>query len=121
MRNGIVVSQSVAPGEVVSELTAVVLVVNKLENKENDEPNNNNNNSGNESDKISIPINLSNKGERETFEVKVVLQGTGIGTRVEYEGTHSRSDGTINIDISNIKDAMLKVYIDGKLDSEQLM
>ena len=71
--------------------------------------------------KRSIKINLSNKGERETFEVKVVLQSAAIGTRVEYEGTHTREDGIINVDVTDAKGAYLKLYIDGKLDSEQIL
>ncbi len=120
--DGVVVSQSPDPDTLRAELETVILVVNKLDD-----------NSGTVDDdntvpttptttgKISIPIKLSDKGERETFTVKVTLQSASIGTRVEYEGTHSREDGTINVDVSNIPGAYLKLYIDGKFDSEQVL
>ena len=43
------------------------------------------------------------------------------GRKVEYEANHKRTDGTITVLVSDIKGAMLKVYIDDELDSEQIM
>ena len=123
--DGKVVSQSIEKDSVVSELTSVVIVINKLnktdDGKKDDDKNNDNQNPVVTGKKRSIKINLSNKGERETFEVKVVLQSAAIGTRVEYEGTHTREDGIINVDVTDAKGAYLKLYIDGKLDSEQIL
>ena len=52
------------------------------------------------------------------FNVKVVLEGTSIGKKVEYEAEHSRSDGKIQVEVSDVSGAMLKVYIDDVLKSE---
>ena len=57
-------------------------------------------------------------GERIKFNVKVVLEGTSIGKKVEYEAEHSRSDGKIQVEVSDVSGAMLKVYIDDVLKSE---
>lgn len=123
--DGEVVSQIPEKDAVVSELSTVVLVVNRLE-KEEENPEDNNgevkdDNPLTNGEKRMIKVNLSNKGERETFEVKVVLQSTLLGTRVEYEGTHSREDGTIEVMITDAPGAYLRLYIDGQLDSEQVL
>lgn len=118
--NDIVVSQTPEKDTMVSELSTIVLVVNKTQetsgSKPDDRPQ-----TPSELGKKTISIDLSNKGERETFKVKVTLQGASVGTRVEYEGVHSRADGKINIDITNAPGAYLKLYIDDKLDSEQVL
>lgn len=120
--DGVVVSQSPDPDALRAELETVILVVNKLDDDStNKEDENNTSNTPIVSGKRAINVNLSNKGERETFTVKVTLQSAAIGTRVEYEGTHSREDGTITIDVSDIPGAYLKLYIDGKFDSEQVL
>lgn len=120
--DGVVVSQSPDPDALRAELETVVLVVNKLDDNsktpdDDDTPTSDPVTTG----KISIPIKLSDKGKRETFTVKVTLESASIGTRVEYEGTHSREDGTINVDVSDIPGAYLKLYIDGEFDSEQVL
>ena len=127
--NGIVVSQSPEKGSVVSELDTVILVINKTDDKDEKDDNtttksgDDNKNPGSELNlgKRKIKLNLSNKGKREEFEVKVVLQGTLVGTRVEYEGTHSRSDGTIEITVTDAPGSYLRIYIDGELDSEEVL
>ena len=124
--NGIVISQSIEKDSIVSELTKIVITVNKVsDNKDEDKPNNDNNkeneNPLTNGKKRTIKINLANKGSRSDFVVKVVLQSTLIGTRVEYEGTHSRADGTISVDITDAPGAYLRLYIDGALDSEQVL
>ena len=57
-------------------------------------------------------------GERSKFNVKVVLEGTSIGKKIEYEAEHSRDDGKIQVEVSDVEGAMLKVYIDDVLKSE---
>lgn len=119
-QDGIVISQTPNPDELLSELSTVVIVVNKVKG---DSPNVTPapNNGGANTGKRAIPINLSNKGQRDEFDVKVTLESVAIGTRVEYEGKHTRNDGTITVYISDIPGAYLKLYIDGKLDSEQVL
>ena len=119
--DGEVVSQIPEKDAVVSELTSIVLVVNRLE-KEEEEPEDNNEENKDENPLTSgkkriIPINLSNK-ERENFTVKVVVESTLLGSRVEYEKEHTRSDGTIDVEVTDAPGAYLRVYIDGALDSE---
>lgn len=120
--DGVVVSQSPDPDALRAELETVVLVVNKLDDNSKT-PDDDDTTTSNPvtTGKRSIKINLSNKGERETFTVKVTLQSASIGTRVEYEGTHSREDGTITIDVLDVPGAYLKLYIDGEFDSEQVL
>jgi len=123
-QDGIVISQSPSADELLSELSTVVLVVNKLpEEKEENGTNNNDKNENNDSHEGQrlINVNLSNKGEREEFDVKVTLESAAIGTRVEYEGKHTRNDGTIKVYVTDAPGAYLKLYIDGKLDSEQVL
>ena len=127
-KNGEVVSQIPEKDAVVSELSTVVIVVNRLEEKEDnnqvDNKENENKNDDNpltNNKKRTIKVDLSNRGERETFTVKVVVQSTVLGTRVEYEGTHSRSDGSIDVQVTDAPGAMLRLYIDGKLESEQVL
>lgn len=130
--NGIVLDQTPEAGTYESELTEVIIVVNKLLNAENPPevtptPNGNNNNDNNNNNnnviegKKSVKIDLSNKGERDTFVVKVILEGQTIGRKVEYEANHKRTDGTVTVLVSDIKGAMLKVYIDDKVVSEVVL
>lgn len=120
--DGVVVSQSPDPDALRAELETVVLVVNKLDdNSKTTDDDGTTTSNPVTTGKRSIKINLSNKGERETFTVKVTLQSASIGTRVEYEGTHSREDGTITIDVLDVPGAYLKLYIDGEFDSEQVL
>ena len=134
--DGKILSQTPEANSTVSELTEVVLVVNKLgasenenngeENNEDDEPggtteNNNAGNNQNTDDYIYIPIDLSNKGARPTFSVKVELQGDITGRKILYEGNHSRSDGKIQVAVPKDAIGLLKVYIDGEVDSEMVL
>lgn len=69
-----------------------------------------------------LEIKLSDKGLKEEFEVRVEeVGGLIIGKRVEYEGTHSRSEGTIKVKVTKEVGAMLTVYIDNKMDSQMLI
>ena len=72
--------------------------------------------------KINISIDLSSKGERDSFVVKVILEGQAVGgKKYEYEKRHKRSDGTITVPVTYSQGAMVKVYIDDVLDSEQIL
>lgn len=69
-----------------------------------------------------INIDLSNKGLRDTFTVRVEEEGGIIkGKLIVYEGTHKREDGIIKIKARKEIGAMLSVYIDDKLDSQMLI
>lgn len=88
-------------------------------------------NSGDKSGEIYEPlaenemylnIDLTNKGIKEKFEVRVEeVGGLIIGKRVEYEGTHTRKDGMIRIKVTKEVGAMINVYIDNKIDSQMLI
>ena len=71
---------------------------------------------------LSGEIDVSNVGERDVFTVRVEIEGQLIGGRkVEYEAKHKRSDGKIKVMVSDIKGAMISVYIDGKLEYEYIL
>lgn len=124
-QNGIVISQIPEADKLLSELSTVTIVVNKVvEEKPTDHANGNGTaeNKDPNAGKIPIQINLTNKGQRPKFTVQVTLEGTVIGgTRVEYEEEHSRSDGTITVYVTDAPGALLKLFIDGKLDSEKVL
>ena len=125
--DGIVLEQTPEADEYQTELAEVVIIVNRL----TDEPIEENNSGDNTStqkpnepttpSKVRIPIDLSTVGARDNFNVKVVLEGNSIGKRVEYEAFHSRSDGKIEVYVSNVKNAMVKVYIDDEVISEKVL
>ena len=68
-----------------------------------------------------LRINLAGKGAKEEFKVKVVLNGDIKGRTDIYEGTHSRSEGTLDVAYPADATGMIVVYIDGARDSEQLI
>ena len=39
----------------------------------------------------------------------------------QFRLSNTREDGIINVDVTDAKGAYLKLYIDGKLDSEQIL
>lgn len=132
--DGKVVSQSPNAKELVSELTEIVLIVNKKAQNNSSEENNGDNNTGNNSNTTksiettpkpngkTISIDLSGKGSRDRFVVKAELQSSKLGTKILLEEVHSRSDGKINISLPNGSEGgMLKVYIDDVLDSEMVI
>lgn len=122
LENGVVINQLPEEGNVQSELTEVTIVVNKLLGEEPKEENPNKQEPSNPvAGKKSIGIDLSSRGERDTFVVKVVLEGQTVGRKVEYEANHKRSDGVINVLVTDISGAMLKVYIDDKVVSEMVL
>jgi len=71
-------------------------------------------------DKI-LNVNLSNKGSKDTFEVKVELNGDILNRKEIYKGTHKRSDGTIKVPYPGDATGVLRVFIDGVFDSEQVI
>ena len=115
--DGKVLNQIPPKDSIVDELSSVVIVVNKLEKEEDPNEDEKDDNPLTNGEKRIVPINLSNK-ERETFTVKVTVESTLLGSRVEYEKEHSRSDGIINVEVTDAPGAYLRVYIDGVLDSE---
>lgn len=69
-----------------------------------------------------LEIKLSDRGLKDTFEVRVEeVGGLIIGKRIEYEGTHSRSEGMLKIKVTKEVGAMLTVYIDGKPDTQMVI
>ena len=136
---GKILSQVPEKGSQVSELTEIVLVVNKYEtttqepedntgdnsnNDKNEKPEDNKNeNTGNESkDEIDyITVDLSSKGARSTFNVRVELHGDLTGNKILYEANHKRSDGKIQVPVSKNATGLLRVYIDNEIDSEMVL
>ena len=69
-----------------------------------------------------LEIAVANKGLSETFDIRVEeVGGFIVGKRIEYEGTHSRSEEKIKIKVTKEIGAMLTVYIDDKVDSQMLI
>ena len=134
-KEGKILSQTPEANMSVSELTEVVLVINKYGVKENSNEENKDtqgsenqnedkqeeNQQGAEENVYYIPIDLSNKGARATFTVKVELQGDITGKKILHEAIHSRSDGTIQVAVPKDAFGLLKVYIDGEVDSEMVL
>jgi len=105
-----VLTQSIKPGETVEEGTTINLTVSKKQESEN---------TGN---KQTIYINLTNKGiPGEKFLVEVEVSGTYTGTKKLYKKEHTAEDGEISLDVYGYGEVMLKVYIDGNLDSSQAL
>lgn len=129
--DGIVLSQTPEQDTYESELTEVVIVINRLNGTgENQNPEDGKTTptptvtpkKEDDTKKINISIDLSSKGERDSFVVKVVLEGQAVGgKKYEYEKRHKRSDGTITVPVTYSQGAMVKVYIDDVLDSEQIL
>ena len=126
-----VISQSPEEGEYVSEMSEVVIIVNQLTETPT-EPNNPTNPTeptkpdGNEKPPVSnnktITIDISNKGTRDTFMVKVELQSSVLGTKILHEEVHQRKEGKITVTLpEGSEGSMLKVYIDDKVDSEMVI
>lgn len=124
--DGVVLSQTPEEDTYQTELSEIVLVVNKLNNgttpstsgeSTGTKPSTNDDKTST-TKKRKVTLDLSNMGERSKFNVKVVLEGATIGKKIEYEAEHSRDDGKIQVEVSDISGAMLKVYIDDELKSE---
>lgn len=126
--DGIVLTQTPEADEYQTELAEVVIIVNRLTDAPIEE--NNSGDSDNPSQKPIEPtkpgkrkvtIDLSTVGARNKFNVKVVIEGNSVGKRVEYEEFHSREDGKIEVYVTDVKNAMLKVYIDDSVVSEMTL
>jgi serine/threonine-protein kinase len=106
--DGIVIAQSVEKDTSVEEGTEVVLTVNRLTTSNVQTQ--------------TVYINLSNKGIAGVpFNVKVEVSGGSVNKKVIYEKTHTQDDGEIGIPVSGNGTALLRVYIDNVLDSEQVI
>jgi serine/threonine-protein kinase len=111
---GVVLKQSVDKDTLIDAKQKIDLVVNKNTSKQNPNP---------EVTKAAqktqmIYLNLSDKGQRDTFTVRVETEGK-MGKQIIYEKVHSRDDGQIGIPVSGNGDMLIRVFIDGVLDSEQ--
>ncbi len=107
-----VLSQSVDSGKSIEEGTEVTLTVAKKNIAPSQQSQN----------KQTVYINLSNKAASGVpFVVKVETSSTYNGTQKIYEGTHTTADGEISVDVYGYGETMLKVYIDGKFDSQQTL
>ena len=120
---GVVISQTPESGISVSELTEVVIIINKIDKTSENNPGSENNTSDptentNQNETQTVTINLSDKGSRPTFEVRVEIIGEFSGKKILYEGTHSRSDGSIQVDVPKGITGLLRVYIDDELVTE---
>ncbi|MBQ8299238.1 MAG: Stk1 family PASTA domain-containing Ser/Thr kinase [Clostridia bacterium] len=124
--DGIVLSQSPEGNEYQTELAEIVIEVNKLSNTESGD------NSGNTPTtpttpttpaeaKREVKIDLSTVGAIGKFNVKVVLEGNAVGKRVEYDAEHTRDDGMIVVYVTDVKNAMVKVYINDEVVSEKTL
>jgi len=134
--DGQILSQSKQPNEKVEPGTVIYIIVNKLtDDTEEEKP------GVTEQPTTPTPVmpttptpvtppkvedkhlkvNVSNKGSRNTFTVKVTLNGDIKGRTNIYEASHTRSDGIIDVPYPGDATGMLRVYIDGTLDSEMLI
>ena len=109
--DNVVLTQSIVAESSVDEGTELTLTVNR---KQIVTPNSN-------QKKQTIYLNLSNKGIGENeFLVEVTMSGGGVvGKKTIYSKRHTNSDGEISLDIMGLGEAMIEVYIDGRLDSSQ--
>ena len=105
-----VLKQSVDKGSTVDVGTTVALVVSKA-------------NTAPVQNKQTIYLNLSNKGVNGSeFLVEIKISGGGYtGKKTLYSKKHTSADGEISVDIYGKGEAMLEVYIDGTLDSSQML
>lgn len=129
--DGIVLSQTPEANEYQTELAEVVLVVNKLSDETSGDAGTSEDKPSNDTKpttpttpaeaKRKVTIDLSTVGAFNKFNVKVVLEGNAIGKRVEYNAEHTREDGKIDVYVTDVKNAMLKVYIDDEVVSEMTL
>lgn len=68
-----------------------------------------------------LTINLANKSIKGFFQVKVELNGDIKGRTHIYEGNHQASEKSIQVPYPEDATGVLRVYIDGVLDSEQVL
>lgn len=106
--SGIVLTQSITAGNEALNLSKIDVTVNKVSIIPPP------------TDKTTkqISINLTGKGENETFEVRVEVEGVE-GKRIVYQKINSRSDQEITVPVTGKGIERISVYIDGKLDSQE--
>ena len=103
-----VLKQDIEAGTSVEEGTEVTITVAKKETPQEN--------------KQTVYINLAGKGTPGIpFLVEVEISGTYTGTKKIYSKTHTSDDGEISVDVSGYGEIMLKVYIDGNLDSQSAL
>lgn len=119
--DGKVVDQSIEADTFVSELTEIVIMVNDLDGNVENNPSVDNPTTKPPASNRTITIDISKKGVRDVFTLRVELQGTSIGKQILYEGVHSRSDKVVEVPVDKDVSGMLRVYVDDKLDSEMLI
>ena len=121
--DGIVLTQTPEENEYQTELAEVVIIVNRLTDEPvgEDEPNEPSKPTLETAGKRKVTIDLTTVGERDEFNVKVVLEGNAVGKRVEYEALHSREDGKIEVYVTDVENTMLKVYIDDVVKYEMTL
>jgi serine/threonine-protein kinase len=68
-----------------------------------------------------LTLSLVNKGSRDTFMVRVELNGDIKGRKVIYNKEHKRGDGQVQISYPGDATGIIRIYIDDALDSEMLI
>ncbi len=68
-----------------------------------------------------MTLSLVNKGSRDTFNVRVELNGDIKGRKVVYNQEHKRGDQQIVVTYPADATGMIRVYIDDILDSELMI
>jgi len=72
-------------------------------------------------DEMYLDIKLDDIWKKD-FDVRVEeVGGTIFGTRIEYEGHHTKDEGTIRIKVNREVGAMLTVFIDGDRHSQMVI
>jgi serine/threonine-protein kinase len=103
-----VLSQSILAGADAENLAKVDVVLNSDANK------------ASQASK-DIFINISGKGEgKDTFNVRVEMESAS-GTKVVYNNICSKNDNEIKIPVTGSGKVNLKVFIDNKLDSQEII
>ena len=69
----------------------------------------------------SLTLSLVNKGSRDTFNVRVELNGDIKGRKVVYNQEHKRGDQQVVVTYPADATGMIRVYIDDILDSELMI
>lgn len=124
---GIVIGQTPEDGSYKTELSEVVLVVSTMPGSgtedsgdsgksSSEQTGNNDGDDENLVAKKEVKINLES-ATKSRFNLKVVLEGTTVGKRVEYDAEHRRGD-QVSVYVTNEPGAIVRIYIDDELTSE---
>ncbi len=113
---GLIISQSINPGDKISESTEIDYVVSLgpksslvSQPKGDDEPTESDPNTS-EVQKV-CPVRLP--ATPESFEVKVTVNGS-----TQYKKTHNASDGTVNVTLKGKGVSVVRVYVNDNLHQE---